>query len=65
MVSGPEFGYKAGNNMLVRNSRCGLKSFGTAFSSFLAETLGTMTYRPIYANPDLWLLPAVMLDGFE
>ena len=51
--------------MLARKAIYGLKSSGTVFRSFLAETLDTMGYRPSYANPCLWLRPAVKTDGSE
>ena len=46
VVSGPEFGSKAGNNMLTRRALYGLKISGSAFRAFLAETLDAMGYRP-------------------
>ena len=42
-----------------------MKSSGAAFSAFLAETLDAMGCLPSYANPDLWLRPAMKPDGFE
>ena len=65
VVVGPKFGSENGNNMLMRKVLYGLKSSGAAFRDFLSETLDAMGYRPIYANPDLWLRPAVRLDGFK
>ena len=51
--------------MLSRKALYGLKSSGTAFRSFLAETLDAMGYWPSYADQDLWLRPEVNLDGFK
>ena len=51
--------------MLVKKALYGLKSSGAAFRAHLAETLDTMGYRPTYADPDVWLRPAVKPDGFE
>ena len=51
--------------MLMIKSIYVLKSSGAAFRAFLSETLGVMGYRPIYANLDLWLRPAVNPDSFE
>ena len=65
VVAGLEFGSKAGNNMLVIKALYVLKSSGASFRAFLSETLGVMGYRPIYANLDLWLQPAVNPDSFE
>ena len=33
--------------------------------TLLRDNLDSMGYRPSYADPDLWLLPAVKPDGFE
>ena len=65
MVAGTEFGSEAGNNMLVRMALYGLKSSGTEFRSFLAETLYAMGYRPRYVDPELWLRTVVKPDNFE
>jgi hypothetical protein len=65
IVAGPEFGSEAGKNMLVKKALYGLKSSGAAFRAFLAETLDAMGYKPSYADPDVWLRPAVKPDGFE
>ena len=51
--------------MLVRKALCGLKSAGTAFRAFLAETMDAMFYRTSYADPDLRLRPAVNLESFK
>jgi hypothetical protein len=63
--AGPEFGSKAGMNMLVKKALHGLKSSGAAFRAFLAETLDAMGHKPSHADPDVWLRPAVKPDGFE
>ena len=65
VISGPEFGSEAGNNMLARNSLYGLKSSGAAFRSFLADTLDAMSYWTRYANPELWFRPEVKPDVFD
>ena len=51
--------------MLVRKALCGLKSAGTAFRAFLAETLDAMSYWTSYTDPDLRLRPAVNPDGLK
>ena len=53
VVAGPEYGSEDGKNMLVIKAIYGLKSSGTVFRAFLVETLGIMSYRPSYADPDL------------
>ena len=65
VVARPEFGSEARNNMLVRKALYGLKISGAAFGAFLADNLYAMVYRPSYADPDLWLRPAVKPDGLE
>ena len=65
VVDGPKFGSEAGNHMLARKALYGLKSSGTDFRAFLAETVDKMGYRPSYSDPELWLQPAVKLDGSE
>jgi hypothetical protein len=64
-TAGPEFGSEAGKNMLVQKALYGLKSSGAAFRAFLAETLDAMGYRPSFADPDVWIWPAVKPDGSE
>ncbi len=65
ILAGPEFGSEAGQNMIVRKALYGLKSSGAAFRAHLADTLNAMDYRPSYADPDVWLRPAVKPDGTE
>jgi hypothetical protein len=65
ILAGPEFGSEAGKNMLVEKALYGLKSSDTAFRTFPAEMLDAMGYRPSYADPDVWIRPAVKPDGFE
>ena len=43
----------------------GLKRSGALFRAFLAETLYDIGYKPTWADPDVWLRPAVKPDGFE
>ena len=65
ILAGTEFGSEAGKHMLVKKALYGLKSSGAAFRAFLAETIDAMGYKPSYANPDVWLRPAVKPDGSE
>ena len=32
---------------------------------YLAETLGTIGYTPIYSDPDVWIRIALNTSGFE
>jgi hypothetical protein len=64
-AAGPEFGFKAGLPMIIKKALYGLKSSGAAFRAHFAETLDTMGYKPSYADPDIWLRPAVKPDGFK
>jgi hypothetical protein len=42
-----------------------LKSSGAAFRAFLTEMLNAMDCRPSYADPDVWMRPAVKPCGTE
>jgi hypothetical protein len=53
IIAGPEFGSEAGTSMLAKKAPHGLKSSGTAFRAFLAETLDTMDHKPSYADLDV------------
>ncbi len=64
-IAGPEFGSEAGTPMLIKKALYGLKSSGAAFRAHLAETLDAMGYKPSYADPDVWMRPAVKPNGFE
>jgi hypothetical protein len=43
----------------------GLKSSGAACRALLAETLHDLNYMPLWVDPDVWLQPAVKVNGFE
>jgi hypothetical protein len=51
--------------MIIKKALYGLKSSGATFRAHLAETLDAMGYKPSYADPDVWLQPAVKPDGFK
>jgi hypothetical protein len=61
----PKFGSEAGLPMIIKKALYGLKSSGAAFRAHLAEPLDAMGYKPSYADPDVWLQPAVKPDGFK
>jgi hypothetical protein len=66
VVAGPEFGPElCGRTLIVARALYGLRSAGAAFRSYLAEHLWSLDYRPSYADPDVWLRPAVKPDGRE
>ena len=66
ITAGPEFGPELQGKLLkVVRALYGLKSAGAAFRSYLAEHLRSMEYRPSYADPDVWMRPAVRSDGSE
>ena len=46
VVSEPEFGYMAGNNVMMIKALYGKNSYVASFRAFLAETLYAMGYRP-------------------
>ena len=64
-IAGPEFGSEAGKKMLIVRALYGLKSSGAAFRSLLSETLHDLGYRATYADPDVYLRPAVKPNGFK
>ena len=63
--AGPEFGSERGQPMIIRKAIYGLKSSGAAFRAHLAETLHGIGFKPTKADPDVWIPPAVKLDGTE
>ena len=63
--AGAEFGDDQGKIMLVVRALYGLKSSGAAFRAFLAETLASLKYTPSFADPDVWMRPAIKSDGFR
>ena len=65
-TAGPEFGPELeGKTLKIVRALYGLKSAGAAFRAHLAEHLYSMSYRPSYADPDVWLRPAVKKNGDE
>ena len=63
--AGPEFGSDRGYPMIIRKALYGLKSSGTAFRAHLAETLHDIGFKPMKADPDVWIRPAIKPDGTE
>ena len=61
--AGPEFGSEHGQLMIIKKALYGLKSSGTAFRAHLAETLHDIGFKPTKADPNVWICPAVKLDG--
>ena len=51
--------------MLVKMALYGLKSSGAAFRAKLAGVLHDIGYTPTKADPDVWIRPAVKVDGTE
>ena len=51
--------------MIIVRALYGLKSSGVAFRALLAETLHDLGYKPSYADPDVWMRPAVKHNGFK
>ena len=62
--AGPEFGSEAATIFIVK-ALYGLKSAGAAFRALLAETLYDLGYSPTKTDPDVWLRPAVKVNGFQ
>ena len=49
--------------MLVEKALYGLKSSGAAWRAMFVATLHDMEYKPIKADPDVWIKPATKPDG--
>ena len=64
-VGGKEFGSGAGKPFIIIKALYGLKSSGVAFRAFLAETLDDIGFKSSETDPDVWLKPAVKLNGEE
>lgn len=60
-----KFGSEAGLTMIINKALFGLKSPCAAFRAHVAERLDPEGYKPSYADPDVWLRPAVKPDGFK
>ena len=65
MVAGPEFLDEAGKTFIVKRALYGLRSAGAAFRSFLAGKLEALGFMSSYADPEVWMRPAVKPDGEE
>ena len=63
--AGPEFGSEEGKIFIIVRALYGLKSSGAAFRALLCEKLWELGYRPSYADPDVYMRPAVKESGFE
>ena len=51
--------------MLFKEVSYRFKGYGAAFRERLTETLDTIGYKPSYADPDVWICPAVKPNIFE
>ena len=51
--------------MKVVRALYGLKSYGAASRSLLAETLYDLGYTPSKTDPDVWMRPAIKKNGFK
>jgi hypothetical protein len=64
VIGGKEFGSRAGTIFIIVRALYGLKSAGSAFWSLLREKLSSMGFTPSKADPDVWMKPATIEDGF-
>ena len=51
--------------MIITRALYGLKSSGAVFRSMLADTIWKLNYRPMMADPDVWIKPATKANGFK
>ena len=63
--AGPEFGHEQDKVFLVVRALYGLKSASAAFRSFMAEKLDNAGFKSTYADPDVWIRPAIKPCGEE
>ena len=63
--AGPEFGSERGQPMIIRKALYGLKSSGADFRAHLVESFHDIGFKPTKAGHDVWICPAVKLDGTE
>jgi hypothetical protein len=65
-TAGEEFGPELKGKLLrIIRALYGLKSAGAAFRAHLAEHLHSLDYRPSYADPDVWMRPAIKPETGE
>ena len=64
-IAGKEFGFDAGETMIVVRALHGLKSSGASFRTVLANTLWEFGHRPTLADPDVWIKAARKANGFR
>ncbi len=55
----------AGRTLVIVRALYGLKSSGAAWLAHFANTLCDLDFISSYADPDVWLRPAVRTDGFK
>ena len=53
--AGPKFGHLQGKATVVWKALYGLKSLGTAFRAYLAETLDNIGFKSSLADPNIWM----------
>ena len=63
--AGPEFGHEQGKVFLVVRALYGLKSASASFRSFMAQKLDDAGFKSTYADPDVWIKPAIKPNGEE
>jgi hypothetical protein len=51
----PEFMEKAGHLMIVQKSLYRLRTSGKAWHDLLFDTLTAMSFKPSFADPDIWM----------
>jgi hypothetical protein len=63
LQAGTEFGAEQGKNLLVVRALYGLKSASASFRAYMAKKLDEMGFKSSVADPDVWLRPALKIDG--
>jgi Reverse transcriptase (RNA-dependent DNA polymerase) len=63
-IAGPEFGLEnVGRPMKIVRALYGLKSSGACWRNDMAETLRKAQFVSCIADPDVWMRPAVKING--
>jgi hypothetical protein len=60
---GPEFGALQGQRVLIVRALYGLKSSGAAWHDHFSNTLFDMSFKPSYADGNVWMRPAIKPHG--
>jgi hypothetical protein len=55
VITGPEYGALEGHTLIIRKSLNGWRTLGARYHERLLDTLHAEGYRPLQADPDVWM----------